>query len=273
MLTPEYLQSAPERIIKLYQKLEDFIIADIVRRITTSVGQVVPQTAFHQIRQAESWAFSSDRIQNEIARITGKSQAEIMALFDEAMRESIKYDNPIYQAADMEPQKEESEELKKFLEISKKRTNKDLENITKSMGFAQKVGNRLIFKPIAEYYQKSLDFALFKIQSGESDAITSIKKAVSELAGGGIRVVDYATGHKNRIDVAVRRAVLSGIKETAREASRIRGKEMGVTIWEISAHSGARPTHQKWQGKRFDTTGKFYPTEEELTHGELNDYG
>ena len=104
-------------------------------------------------------------------------------------------------------------------------------------------------------------------QSGELDVVSAIRKAVAEMAGGGLRVVDYASGHTNRMDVAVRRAVLSGIKDTARETSRMRGEEMGVTIWEISAHSGARPTHQKWQGKRFDTTGTYYPTEQELTHG------
>ena len=35
MLTPQYLARAPDRIVNLYQKLEDFIIADLVRRLTT----------------------------------------------------------------------------------------------------------------------------------------------------------------------------------------------------------------------------------------------
>lgn len=273
MLTPEYLQKAPDGIVRLYQKLEDFIIAEIVRRLTTSVGKVATQTALHQLYQAESWGMNTDWIQTEVARITGRSEAEIMALFDDAMREAIKYDAPIYEAAGMEPPDSESEQLDNFIKASQRRTNEQLKNLTQSMGFAKRVGDRLIFQPIARYYQDTLDFALIKVQSGEQDAVSAIRQAVSELAGGGIRVVDYATGHKNRMDVAVRRAVLSGIKDTARETSRMRGEEMGVTIWEISAHSGARPSHQVWQGKRFDTTGVSYPTEQELTHGELNDYG
>lgn len=40
MLTPQYLARAPDRVVNLYQKLEDFIIADLVRRLTTSVGKV-----------------------------------------------------------------------------------------------------------------------------------------------------------------------------------------------------------------------------------------
>ena len=135
-----------------------------------------------------------------------------MVLFDDAMREAIKYDAPIYEAAGMEPQQEESEQLKTFLRASANRTNGELKNLTQSMGFAQKVGGRLVFKSAARYYQDALDFALVKVQSGEQDAASAIRQAVGELAGGGLRVVDYATGHKNRIDVAVRRAVLSGIR-------------------------------------------------------------
>lgn len=273
MLTPQYLARAPDRIVNLYQKLEDFIIADLVRRLTTSVGKVATQTALHQLQQAQSWGLNIDKIQAEVARITGRSEAEIMALFDDAMLEAVKYDNPIYEAAGMEPPDSESEQLDNFIKASRRRTGEELHNLTQSMGFAKQVGDRLIFQPIAQYYQNTLDFALMQAQSGELDVVSAIRKAVAEMAGGGLRVVDYASGHTNRMDVAVRRAVLSGIKDTAREISRMRGEEMGVTIWEISAHSGARPTHQKWQGKRFDTTGTYYPTEQELTHGELNDYG
>ena len=253
MLTPQYLARAPDRVVNLYQKLEDFIIADLVRRLTTSVGKVATQTALHQLQQAQSWGLNIDKIQ--------------------AMLEAVKYDNPIYEAAGMEPPDSESEQLDNFIKASRRRTGEELHNLTQSMGFAKQVGDRLIFQPIAQYYQNTLDFALMQAQSGELDVVSAIRKAVAEMAGGGLRVVDYASGHTNRMDVAVRRAVLSGIKDTARETSRMRGEEMGVTIWEISAHSGARPTHQKWQGKRFDTTGTYYPTEQELTHGELNDYG
>ena len=50
-----------------------------------------------------------------MARITGRSEAEIMALFDDAMLEAVKYDNPIYEAAGMEPPDSESEQLDNFI--------------------------------------------------------------------------------------------------------------------------------------------------------------
>lgn len=115
MLTPQYLARAPDRVVNLYQKLEDFIIADLVRRLTTSVGKVATQTALHQLQQAQSWGLNIDKIQAEVARITGRSETEIMALFDDAMLEAVKYDNPIYEAAGMEPPDSESEQLDNFL--------------------------------------------------------------------------------------------------------------------------------------------------------------
>ena len=187
MLTPQYLARAPDRIVNLYQKLEDFIIADLVRRLTTSVGKVATQTALHQLQQAQSWGLNIDKIQAEVARITGRSEAEIMALFDDAMREAVKYDNPIYEAAGMEPPDSESEQLDNFIKASRRRTGEELHNLTQSMGFAKRVGDRLIFQPIAQYYQNTLDFALMQAQSGELDVVSAIRKAVAEMAGGGLR--------------------------------------------------------------------------------------
>ena len=53
MLTPEYLDNAPQALVQLFQQLEDFIIADIARRIMQSEGQVVTSTAEWQLWVAQ----------------------------------------------------------------------------------------------------------------------------------------------------------------------------------------------------------------------------
>ena len=62
-------------------------------------------------------------------------------------------------------------------------------------------------------------------------------------------------------------------KESSQEINNKCAKDMGVTVFEFDAHANARPTHKKWQGKRYDTKGKLYPSLYELTHGEEKDYG
>lgn len=274
MLTPEYLRNAPQSLVQLFQQLEDFIIADIARRIVQSEGQVVTSTAEWQAWVAENIGLSIDAIQAKIAEITGKSEVEINALFDDAARRALEYDNKIIGEASGGPDTiDNNPAMVQLVESMKTRTNGELRNLTRSMGFAVKVSGQIVFKPIAKFYQDTLDFAHIQVRTGATDYISAIRQAVRTLTNSGLRTVDYATGWINRVDVAVRRAVLSGVKDESRQLSKFRADDLGTTIYEISAHSGARPTHKVWQGKRYDTTGKYYPTEDELTHGELNDYG
>ena len=77
MLTPEYLQKAPDGIVRLYQKLEDFIIADLVRRLTTLIGQVATQTALHQLQQSERWGLNVDEIQAEVEELRGAARRKL----------------------------------------------------------------------------------------------------------------------------------------------------------------------------------------------------
>ena len=49
--------------------------------------------------------------------------------------------------------------------------------------------------------------------SGAFDYNTVLKRAVSEMTNSGLRSVDYASGHSDRIEVAVRRAVMTGVNQ------------------------------------------------------------
>ena len=53
---------------------------------------------------------------------------------------------------------------------------------------------------------------LWQIQSGEISYNQAIKSAVQQLAGG-LKVVNYESGHVDNIDVAVRRAVMTGVNQ------------------------------------------------------------
>ena len=91
--------------------------------------------------------------------------------------------------------------------------------------------------------------------------------AVKKLAADGLDVVDYASGHRDKIDVAMRRAVITGVAQTANTLQMTRADEMGSDLVEVSAHVGARnkgtgpENHQSWQGKIYSRSGKHpkYP--------------
>lgn len=64
-----------------------------------------------------------------------------------------------------------------------------------------------------------------------------------------LRSVDYATGWSNRVDVAARRAVMTGLSQLTAKVNDDNAKSLGTNTFEVSWHSGARPSHQVWQGK------------------------
>lgn len=58
-----------------------------------------------------------------------------------------------------------------------------------------------------------------------------------------------ASGHSNRIDVAVRRAVITGLNQLTGQVQGANAEKLGAEKFEVTWHSTARPTHQPWQGR------------------------
>ncbi|MFR3499608.1 MAG: phage minor capsid protein, partial [Paraclostridium bifermentans] len=119
----------------------------------------------------------------------------------------------------------------------------------------------------AKYYHDAMDLAVTQIKSGSTSYNTAIKQAVDRLCESGIRSVDYESGVANRIDVAVRRAVMTGSNQMSQKLTLEGMKETGNDFVETTAHIGARPSHAKWQGKVFCYSGKNkeYPSFKEST--------
>mgnify|MGYP002508528592 CR=1 FL=1 len=69
------------------------------------------------------------------------------------------------------------------------------------------------------------------------------------MTASGLRTVDYASGHSNRVDVAARRALLTGMGQLTGHISDMNGQLLGTDKFEVDWHHGARPDHAKWQGR------------------------
>lgn len=265
-LTPKQLEELPENIIKIYQELEDFILEDFSKRLS-KVGTIT-DTAKWQAYRAQEIGVSMENIKKEIERITELSEDEINRLFKECALDSLENDNKIYKNAGLSPlDLENTPFLKKYLESAINQTNKELFNFTQSMGFAEIINGKVVYKPIAKYYHDALDFAQFQITSGVTDYRTAVKMAVKRLSDSGIKYVNYDSGWANRLDVAVRRATLTGANQMAQQMTILGMEELGCEYVETSAHAGARPDHARWQGQVFSWKSKDskYPNFEEST--------
>lgn len=252
-LTPEQLKNIPENIVKLYRDLEEFIIDDIARRISKA-GEVT-STAKWQLERAKD--LSIDNIEKEIERVLGLANEELENTFKQSALTSVQAESKIYkEAINKEIKIKGNTLLEKVLEAAIKQTKGELKNISQSLGFAQIVNGKIVYKDIAKFYQESVDLALMQVNSGVLNSNEAIKQAVKKLADSGLRTIDYENGWSNRVDVAVRRAVVTGSNQMCHKMTELTMKELECEFVETTAHAGARPDHQEWQGQVFCYKGK-----------------
>jgi hypothetical protein len=93
------------------------------------------------------------------------------------------------------------------------------------------------------------------------DYNSAIRAAIKNVAADGLNVIDYASGHQDKLDVAMRRNILTGVAQTAGQLQITRADEMGSDLVGVSAHVGARnkggepENHEMWQGKVYSRSG------------------
>ena len=256
MLTPYELSKAPYNIIKIYQDFEDFVIEDISRRIAKA-GKVT-DTAVWQLQRAKEFGIAEKELKEYKAKALNKSYKEIDYLFSKYANMSVAHDNSIYKQAGLNIITiENSPELQGYLNAAIKQTQGELMNICNSLGFCYVgVNGKIGFKDLTQYYISVLDLAQLQVSSGVLDYNTAIKQAIKKLSQSGIRTINYETGYQNRLDVAVRRATLTGVNQMSQKMTEHTMNELGCEYVEVSSHAGARPSHQVWQGQVYSYKGK-----------------
>lgn len=266
-LTPEQLAEASARLDGLTQKLEKTILDDICRRIVKA--GTVTDTAEWQMLRLKEMGYANDIIEQAVSDYTKKSAAEVQQLFHEAAQVSdIFYSEMYTQSGKPFVPVEDNPYMQQLITAAADQTKNELVNLTRSMGFAvRQPDGSVAFQPAAKAYQSALDLAQMQVATGTFDYTTAVRNSVKALTDGGLQFVDYASGHRNRADVAARRAILTGLSQMTGKVSEHNAEELETDIVEVTAHAGARPDHAEWQGRRYSLSGKSkeYPSLEEAT--------
>lgn len=245
----DYKKRLSRQIEKHFSDLEIRIMEDIVRRIRKT-GKIT-STADWQINRLRILGYSSEDIEQMLKETLNKSYPEMFELYDKVIDWEYVRNKEVYEQVNAEfiPY-EENEELQQITEALIRQSGDDLQNITKSLGFYLDYGTgEKVLTPLAQVYQKYLDAACMDIVSGAFDYNTVIRRVVTQLTNSGLRQIDYASGRANRIDVAARRAVMTGVSQLSGKISEMNAEKLGTEHFEVEWHAGARPTHAVWQGR------------------------
>lgn len=249
-MQPSELAKMPEKIEALFLDMQNRIMLDVVRRIKKTGG--ITSTADYQLQKMQILGRSTEFLESETKRLLDAAYPEIFELYDEVIEKDYVRDKALYEQINAAYiSYEENETVQGWVEAVRSQTGGALENITQSMGFALNYGNRLVFTPFSEYYQKYLDRACMDIVTGAFDYNSVLRRVVKEMTNSGIRTVDYASGHSNRIDVAARRAVMTGVNQLSAKIHEQTAEDLETDKYEVTWHTGARPSH--WWGGRVYT--------------------
>lgn len=243
-LDPTMLDSLPDTLVDMYGLVEIDILADMARRIST-YDYFIP-AAQHQMQKLQELNAVKADIIAALSAMTGKTQAEIVELLTEASAKAIEDDVEYYTAAEVyAPDKVNAEALHEQLNAGLRKTQQSFFNITGTT--ANTAGHQ---------FELALDRAWLQINTGGFDYITAIKNAITDLSKNGLGAITYKSGRVDSIEVAVRRAVVTGANQTALKTQEVLADQLEVDLVETTAHGGARPSHAEWQGKVFSRKGR-----------------
>lgn len=259
-MTPEQKEGLPLRLEKMYREVGEFMMKDVCRRIRKT--KEITSTADFQINRLVGMGASTEEIEKEIKKRLKLTYPEVFELYQKVIDWEYVRNKDIYEQvnANFVPY-DQNEELKQITRTLREQTLDEFENISNSMGYAVEVNGKLVFTPIAEYYHEYVDRACMEIVTGASDYNSALRRTVTQMANSGLRTngVTYASGHSDRIEVAARRAVMTGLSQLTGHISRYNAKQLGTDYYEVEAHAGARNTgtgyfnHQSWQGRVYSS--------------------
>lgn len=259
--SPPVLDALPEELAELYRALENTLLDEICSRLV--IADQLNEVTVQNIRALRSHGVDLKSIEEAISKTTGVSKQKLNSLLNDVVERNQKYYTEVIDLAHVT----QPETLVDAATVGaiKQQTHDTFRNLTASMGFL--VGNTML-KP-ARAYQWALDNAEMQIQSGAISYNQAIANVVRQLAENGIKVVDYESGHRDSIDVAARRAVMTGVNQICAKYTEQAAEYLDTPYFEVSAHAGARDipgkspwsSHKAWQGRVYSTrSNDIYPS-------------
>lgn len=249
-MTQGEIEKLTVKVSNIFSELEVRIMTDIVRRIKEN--SFASASVDWQISRLQQLGMAEEDIRGWIQSALQATDAEMDRIFSDEVYKQYYEQEHFFKLAGMQQiPLEENFVLQQLIEATKKQLQGEYKNLTGSMGFAIRnpATGRIQSSPLLEYYRTTMDQAVIDIKSGAFDYNTVLKRTVNQMTASGLRYIEYDSGHRDRIDVAARRAILTGFRQVQGKIMEMLANQLGADLYEVSYHVGARPTHQPWQGK------------------------
>lgn len=261
-MTPEELDKLPKPLERTMTALELSIMTEIIARIKQTT-EITPVIDWH-INRLSAIGESKYNLKKLIKEALKETDLNVDNIYSQAVKSDYVRNKEIYDVVGKSYLTyEDNKWLQQVVDAVRQQTKdtlREMENITQTTGFNIPMGGgKKVFTPLSEYLERSLDKAVIGIAIGSKTYSQTIDDVIDEMTASGVRVVDYASGKSDRIEVAARRAVMTGIAQMTDKVSQQNAEKLHTDSWEVDWHMGARNTgtgyhnHQSWQGKVYST--------------------
>lgn len=257
MLSQEAIERLAKPILDRQEAINLRILKLIAKRIM-EIGELLPSDVYKLERLLKTGA-DVQKINNMLAETTNLQVTDIKQLIRTVALDAYIDTKPYfdYRHKPFIPFNE-NKPLQNVVKAIEKQTAGTYENLSKAQAFMlrdPKNPKKFIPTSPAKTYTKVVDEAIQTVQSGTENYKSTMRRTLKQLIDSGIRWVKYQTEkgrfHTQRLDTAVRRNLMDGIRNINQEVQNEVGRQFGATGKEISVHAYSAPDHEPIQGHQF----------------------
>ena len=254
MLRDKDYRDLENAISRIYSDIETSLVRRICRWLRMNPdGTLDPED--WRLRKLSGLGVMQVDIRNLLVEESAQNEAKIIEAVSKAVETNSKSDLKLYQAI-LEYTKQDKGLVLKVAasEMQKNRIEGVIKNARKAMNMT----NTLALEASQQCFLDSVNSAYLRVMEGAYTLDDAVWYASKALARKGLTIATYngPTSTNISMDAAVRRNVVTSVAQATAEMSKGMAQDLGLDLVQTSAHIGARPQHQVWQGKVFSLSGK-----------------
>ena len=255
MLTEQDFINIEKQAKAIYENLELEIIEEIATRIAR-VGYA-NAVVLNDIQIAQEMGALYQDIITLVAKYNNTSYEKVAAIFEEAGAKTLSRDDFIYKEAGLSPVPiKRSRPIMQAMSATIEKTAGNLQNLVMTTAVTSQI----------QFYN-AMNRSYMEVSMGVKSYTKSIIDTIKELSLQGA-VIEYPTGRRMSLESAIRMNIITGVNQSCGKLQELRADEVGCDLMELTAHSGARPSHAKWQGKVVSRSGqKGYLSLDDIGYG------
>lgn len=260
MLTPNYMKKLPDDVVKYYRNLEDKILSDVVKDLQNNLE--LSGTSRGKLESLVNLNYDLNKIKKELNKDLDLTAYKLGQTVNKAGLKSYEMDKKAYEFGG---KKLKNRSVLKMVDTMSKSSVEDLKNMSGTIGLGG--------KPLEKWYKETLNQGIIDITSGAYSRSNVMRKIVNDVGDKGLEFIEYQSGKNFSVEAAVKMNLVSTVNRLSAEISLSNAKEMDQDLMEITAHEGARPTHQDWQGQVVSLSGKEgYLTLDDIGFGDADGF-